>query len=76
MTKKRTFEVGDHINIDTAAGFKGRAEIVAIRHQASGGTDRLFLGADVLRSDGKVTFYYLHDIVRWNPEAMAAGIGK
>jgi hypothetical protein len=69
--KRRIFEVGDTIAIDSCAGFKGRGQIQAIRHEV--GNTRLgtlSLGADVLRADGKVSFYFLHNIARWNAEAL------
>lgn len=65
---KRVFEIGDTIDIDSCS-HKGRGQIQAIRHVANGNS-ALHIGADVLRQDGKVSFYYLHDIARWNATAL------
>jgi hypothetical protein len=70
--KRRVFEVGDTINIDSASGYKGRGQIQAIRHESSGRPGSLYVGADVLREDGRMTFYFLHDIARWNADTLAA----
>lgn len=68
---KLLFDVGDVVTIDSAGGFNGKAQIVAIRHAIGNyRTGTMSVGADVLRGDGNVSFYYLHDLARWNAEKL------
>lgn len=76
MTKS-TFSVGDRIKIDSCSVPDKRGEIIALRHNVGNlQTGSLSFGADVLLPSGNTRFFFLHDIARWNPEAMAAGIGR
>lgn len=63
------FTLGDRIKINTV--WKGNGEIVAMRHAVGNhNTGSLSFGADVLCGDGKVRFFFLHDLARWNPERL------
>lgn len=66
-----TFNIGDRITIDSAVGYKGGAEILALRHAIGNHrTGQLSFGCDVLRDDGRTTFYFLADVARWNAERL------
>jgi hypothetical protein len=67
---KLIFDVGDIIVVGTTYNpIKG--QIVALRHAVGNHrTGDLCAGADVLCSDGKVRFCFLHDIARANKERL------
>lgn len=68
MTTKLLFDVGDIVNVDSYGHkFTGKGQIVALRHAVGNHrTGSLSFGADILFSDGRVGFIFLHDLVKWN----------
>jgi hypothetical protein len=66
------FDTGDFVTLDSCS-YRGRGQIQTVRHAVGNHrTGDLSLGCDVLRGDGKVQFYFLHDVARWNPDRLAA----
>lgn len=71
---KLIFDIGDVIIVDSyGVRYKGKGQIVALRHAIGNyNTGSLSAGADVLCGDGKVRFFYLHDIAGWNKDKLTA----
>jgi hypothetical protein len=70
-----TFNIGDRIKVESASRPDDtKGEIVALRHAVGNTrTGSLSFGADVLMlPSGRVVFFFLHDIARWNPDKIAA----
>jgi hypothetical protein len=68
------FDIGDRINIESCTRPTTRGEIVALRHAVGNTrTGELSFGADVLLyPSGRVVFFFLHDIARWNAAKLEA----
>ena len=74
MNQAGAFKINDIV----IANWKGeRGCIVAFRHAVGNhNTGSLSYGADLLMESGKVAFAFLHDLVRNNPEKLAATFAK